>query len=140
MITLRFVRLGTLTALSVIVAALAPAVCVATPIDNFPSTASLGTLGEPFAPYFAQTFKALPGVATDLAIELAGDSGPDQVEFHVLFTEVVGRGSTSTRRTCCSKVRLSRLTPRPPFLWSTSLSLTLRSSRGQPTHSFWTLS
>ena len=61
-------------------------------IDNFPGETFLSSLGEPFSPYFAQTSKALPGVANDLAVELEGNSGPDDVEFRVLITEVVGSG------------------------------------------------
>ena len=93
-IPLRSIRLRLLAALSVIVLALVPGVCPAGVIDNFPGTAFLSALGEPFSPYFAQTFKALPGVATDLAIELAGNLGPDDVDFHVLLTEVSGSGLT----------------------------------------------
>jgi len=93
-IALRSLRGNILAALSVIVLASAPGVCSAEVIDNFPGTAFLSALGEPFSPYFAQTFKALPGVVTDLAIELAGNLGPDDVDFHVLITEVSGSGLT----------------------------------------------
>ena len=61
-------------------------------IDNFPEETFLSSLGEPFSPYFAQTFTALPGVANDLAVLLAGYSGPDDVDFHLLITEVTGSG------------------------------------------------
>ncbi len=48
-------------------------------IDNFPSMTFLPAVGEPFSPYFAQTFKALPGFATAVAFELAGYFGSEAV-------------------------------------------------------------
>jgi hypothetical protein len=68
-----------------------PGVCTPV-IKNFPGEAFLIGFGEPGAAYVAQTFTALPGGATDLAIELAGRSGPDDVDFHVLIAEVSGSG------------------------------------------------
>lgn len=75
-----------------VVCILGAAASLAQTIDNFPPEEFLSALGEPFAPYYAQTFVALPGVATDLAIEVAEQSGPDDLEFHVLITEVTGYG------------------------------------------------
>ena len=69
-----------------------PGVSPAAVIDNFPGTVFLESLGEPFSPYYAQKFRALPGVATDLAIQLWGESGPDDIDFRVLVTEVSGSG------------------------------------------------
>jgi len=94
MIAHRTTRPGIVPALTLALAGLIAGPCVAAPIVNFPSTTFLGTLGEPFAPYYAETFMAPPGVLTDLAIELEGDSGPDDVEFRVLITEVMGSGLT----------------------------------------------
>jgi hypothetical protein len=63
-------------------------------IANLPSETSFGSLGEPFAPYFAQTFVALePASATRLTLELSHDEGQDNMEFHVIITEVVGYGA-----------------------------------------------
>jgi len=62
-------------------------------IDNFPRATFLRSLGEPYAPYFAQTFKAPSGVVTQLEIELVRDLGPDDLDVRVLITEVSGSGS-----------------------------------------------
>ena len=69
---------------------------MAAAITNFPSATFLSALGEPFARYFAQTFKAKPGLLTELTIELEGEPqmGPDDLDFRVLITEVQGAGLT----------------------------------------------
>lgn len=62
-------------------------------IANLPSQDMIGTIGEPFAPYYAQTFEALsPGEASTLTIELAHAEGPNAAKFRVLVTEVLGYG------------------------------------------------
>jgi hypothetical protein len=75
-----------------IILASAAHVSTADIIDNFPNEKFFSGIGEPFSPYFAQTFEALPGVAIDLAIELAGGSGADDMDFNLLITEVTGSG------------------------------------------------
>lgn len=69
--------------------------CSASVIVNLPSEDSLSSIGEPFSPYYAQTFVALaPGSASGLTVELSHDEGEDAMEFRVLVTGVSGYGAT----------------------------------------------
>lgn len=83
-----------LTAAVLLVGALGPAASRADLIDNLPEATYISSFGEPFSPYFAQTFVAPAGAIDDLAIRFYGDydGAGEDAEFHLLITEVEGSG------------------------------------------------
>jgi hypothetical protein len=85
---------ASLTVAALLIAAIGPAASRADLLDNFPEATYVSSFGEPFSPYFAQTFVAPTGAIDALAIRFYGDydGAGEDAEFHLLITEVEGSG------------------------------------------------